>query len=105
MDLNVGNFSTNPKRCVNESALETCHNIEGTMLNYFHAREERNYRIIYIGCSNHMAGDKSNFVKLQKYDGGLIMFGDDTSTKIYGKGLIIVDGNHKIDDVIYLKGF
>lgn len=43
MVLNVGTNSTNPKRCVKEIASETSHNIKGTMLTSFHAREQRNY--------------------------------------------------------------
>lgn len=31
-----------------------------------------------------MTGDKSKFVKLEKYDGGNVRFGDDQTTKIEG---------------------
>lgn len=61
MALNVGTNSTSSKRCMKESALVTGHNIEGTMVTTFHAREERNYWIIDSGCSNHMISDKSKF--------------------------------------------
>lgn len=32
------------------------------------------------GCSNHMTGDKSKCIMLEKYDGGSIRFGDDQKT-------------------------
>lgn len=51
-----------------------------------------------------MNGDKSKFTKLEKYDGGLVMFGDDSRAKICGKGSISFDGVHNTHDVYYVKG-
>lgn len=90
MDLNFGTNFANPKRCVKEFFLEIGHNIKEMILTKFHAREERNYWIIDIGLSNNMIGDKSRLIKLMN-------FGDDTSSKIYGKVSISFDGKHKID--------
>jgi hypothetical protein len=40
------------------------------------------------GCSNHMIGDKDRFVTLKKERDGSILFGNDNSTKIIGKGIV-----------------
>lgn len=85
MALNFGTNSTNLEICVKGSVLETYHNIEGTMLIPFHVGEEKNYWIIGSGFSNPMASDEIKFFNLENYDGALVMFGDDTSAKIYGK--------------------
>jgi hypothetical protein len=39
------------------------------------------------GCSSHMTGDQDKFVILKKR-GGNVAFGDDSSTKILGKGIV-----------------
>jgi hypothetical protein len=46
-----------------------------------------------------MNGDKSKFVKLDKYDGGLVKFGDDIGTKICAIGSISFDGKNNTYDV------
>jgi hypothetical protein len=51
-----------------------------------------------------MINDKIKFVKIEKYDGGCVGFGDDTSTKICGKGCIIFYSKHNTNDVYYVKG-
>lgn len=51
MTLKFGYNSINSERCVNESAMKIGHNIEGTIVTAFHAREERNYWIIDIGSA------------------------------------------------------
>jgi hypothetical protein len=43
--------------------------------------------LIDSGCSSHMTGDQSKFVIL-KTKGGNVAFGDDSSTKILGKGTL-----------------
>jgi hypothetical protein len=42
---------------------------------------------IYSGCSSHMTGDQTKFVNLKK-KGENVAFGDDSSTKILGKGIV-----------------
>jgi hypothetical protein len=39
------------------------------------------------GCSSHMTGDQRKFVSLKK-KGGNVAFGDESSTKILGKGIV-----------------
>jgi hypothetical protein len=72
MALNIETNSTNSKRFMKESASKIGYNIEGTMLTTFNAREENNYWIIDNGWSNHMTSDKNNFLKLEKFKGGLL---------------------------------
>ena len=37
------------------------------------------------GCSRHMSGDKSLFSKVEKFDGGLVTFGDGKKSRVVGK--------------------
>jgi len=41
---------------------------------------------------------------LEKYDGGLVRFGDNAVGKICGKRSISFDGKHNTDNVLYVKG-
>lgn len=50
-----------------------------------------------------MISEKINFVKLEKYEGGPLKFGDDTHTKICGKFSINFDGKHNTYDVLNFK--
>jgi hypothetical protein len=49
--------------------------------------KEEDEWLIDSGCSSHMTGDQSKFVSLKK-KGGNVAFGDDSSTKILGKGIV-----------------
>jgi hypothetical protein len=44
---------------------------------------------LYIdnGCSSHMIGDQDKFIILKRKDGN-VAFGDDSSVKILGKGVV-----------------
>lgn len=59
--------------------------------------------IIDSGCSNNMIHDKSKFVKLEKFDGGVVRFGEDHMAKIFGIGSINFDGKHNTNNVFYVK--
>jgi hypothetical protein len=65
--------------------------------------EENDEWVINSGCSQHMTSDKSNFVSMEKYEGG-VRFGDDKASIIHGRGSIALDGKHNIDDVLYVEG-
>jgi hypothetical protein len=39
------------------------------------------------GCSSHMTGDKDKFISLKR-KGGSVSFGDDSSAKILGEGVV-----------------
>jgi hypothetical protein len=49
--------------------------------------KEEDEWFIDSGCSSHMTGDQSKFVMLKK-KGGNVAFGDESSTKILGKGTV-----------------
>lgn len=51
-----------------------------------------------------MTGVKSNFIKLEKYDGHIVRFGYDQTTRIVGIGSISFDGKYNTDNVFYVKG-
>lgn len=51
-----------------------------------------------------MTGEKSKFVKLAKYDGGSVRFGDDQTTQIVKIGSISFNGKHNTNNVYYVKG-
>jgi hypothetical protein len=55
------------------------------------------------GCSSHMTGDQIKFVSLKK-KGGNVVFGDDSSTKILGKGTIKIGSeNVKVGKVLLVE--
>jgi len=89
---------------VKEKNLEACSNTKGIVISALHARSEKDDWVIDSGCSNHMIGDKSKFIKLEKFDGGVVRFGGDEAAKICGKGSISFDGKHNTNDVLYVKG-
>ncbi|GLJ23768.1 hypothetical protein SUGI_0450940 [Cryptomeria japonica] len=66
--------------------------------------EEKDEWVIDSGCSHHMTGDKSKFVNMERYDCGIVRFGDDKACVIHGRGSISFDGKHNIDDVLYVEG-
>jgi hypothetical protein len=49
--------------------------------------KEEDEWFIDSGCSSHMTGDQSKFVNLKKSSGN-VAFGDESSTKILGKGTV-----------------
>jgi hypothetical protein len=49
--------------------------------------KEEDEWFIDSGCSSHMTEDQSKFVRLKK-KGGNVIFGDDSYTKIIGKGIV-----------------
>jgi hypothetical protein len=53
------------------------------------------------GCSKHMNGDQSKFLKLNEKGKGKVTFGDNMSAKILGKGTIRLGNNKtKEEDVL-----
>ena len=52
------------------------------------------------GCSKHMTGDPSKFVSLKQYQKGKIMFGDNLSSKIIGKGRVTLSNKVKEKNVL-----
>lgn len=92
-ESNYGDFDHN--ECLlldlkDESTLERCQKectpkkIEDTVVSFLHAKQEKNYWVVDSGCSNRMTSEKSKFVKLKKYDGGFVKFGDDLGARIVG---------------------
>jgi hypothetical protein len=67
--------------------------------------EEKYEWVIETSFSHHMIGDKSKFVSMEKYEGGVVIFGDDKVGIIHGIGSISLDGKHNTNDVLYVKGF
>jgi hypothetical protein len=56
------------------------------------------------GCSKHMTGDQSKFLKLNKKGKGKVTFGDNMSAKILGKGTVSLGNNKtKAEDVLLVE--
>ncbi|XP_059066686.1 receptor-like protein 43 [Cryptomeria japonica] len=53
--------------------------------------KEKDERVIASGFSHHMTGDKNKFVSLEKYEGGVVRFGDDKVGIIHSRGSISLD--------------
>jgi hypothetical protein len=65
--------------------------------------KEEDEWFIDSGCSSHMTGDQSKFVSLKKR-GGNVAFGDDSSTKILGKGTVKLGSeNVKVGKVLLVE--
>ena len=57
------------------------------------------------GCSKHMTGDKNKFITLDEKKSGNVIFGNDKSGKIKGKGSVIIDnGRGKAQEVLFVDG-
>jgi hypothetical protein len=55
-------------------------------------------------CSKHMTGDRDRFLTLQKERDGTISFKNDDSTKIIGKGTVIIGSkNTKAENVLLVE--
>jgi hypothetical protein len=65
--------------------------------------KEEDEWLIDSGCSSHMTEDQSKFVSLKK-KGGNVAFGDDSSTKILGKGIVKLGSeNVKVGKVLLVE--
>ena len=56
------------------------------------------------GCSRHMTGKTTFFIKLDEYDGGLVTFGDDAKGKIVAVGKVGKNFSSCINDVLHVHG-
>ena len=61
-------------------------------------------RIIDSGYSHLMTGDKSNFLKLEHYDGGSVRFGNNEPNYIKGKGCIILTKEPRCENAYWVEG-
>lgn len=50
--------------------------------------EEKSVWVIDSSCSHHMSDDKSKFISMKNFDGGIVRFGDDKVYVIHGRGSI-----------------
>lgn len=66
--------------------------------------EEKDEWVIDSDCSHHMTSDKRKFVSMERYDVGIVRFGDDKASVIHGRGSISFDGKHNTDDVLHVQG-
>jgi len=66
--------------------------------------EEKDEWVIDSGCSHHMTGDKSKFISMERYEGGIVKFGDNSIGRICGRGSISLDGKNNTNDVLYVEG-
>jgi hypothetical protein len=65
--------------------------------------KEEDEWFIDSGCSSHMTRDQRKFVSLKK-KGGNVTFGDDSSTKILGKGIVKLGSeNVKVGKVLLVE--
>ena len=60
--------------------------------------------IIDSGCSHHMTGDMSKFVKFRSHDGGIVRVGNNAACHITGIGSLELDDKTYIDDVYFVDG-
>jgi len=51
-----------------------------------------------------MTSDKSQFINFEKYEGGIMKFGDNSAGRIHGRGSISFDGKNNTNDILYVEG-
>ena len=52
-----------------------------------------------------MTGDQNKFLTLKEEKGGSVTFGDNSFTRIVGKGIVSLDnGKNKTQNVVYVEG-
>lgn len=74
---------------------------EKDLVSHMYNRDEW---IIDIGCSHHMTSDKSKFLSLEEFDGGVVRFGNNSPCMVKGKGSISLNGKSNADDVFWVEG-
>lgn len=66
--------------------------------------ENSNEWIIDNGCSHHMTSDRSKFLSLEEYDGGVVRFGNDAPFMVKGRGSISLNRKSSADNVYWVEG-
>ena len=66
------------------------------------ATESQNLWHLDSGCSKHMIGDQTKFITL-KYNKGKVTFRDNMSSKIIGKGTVVVNNKIKVENILLAK--
>ncbi|GLJ24587.1 hypothetical protein SUGI_0469920 [Cryptomeria japonica] len=51
-----------------------------------------------------MTGDRSKFLSLEEYDGGVVCFGNDAPCMVKGRGSISLNGKSSADNVYWVDG-
>ena len=67
------------------------------------ATEKQNLWHLNSGFSKHMTGDPNKFIKLRKYNKGRVTFGDNMTSKIIGKGTVVVNSKIKAENVLLVE--
>ena len=66
-------------------------------------RKKRNIWHVDIGCSKHIIGDPNKFISLKINKKGKVTFGDNISSKIFGKGTMDLRDKMKAENVLLVK--
>jgi hypothetical protein len=56
------------------------------------------------GCSKHMIGDKTLLKEVQMGEGGRITYGDESQSRVIGKGIIDIPGLGTSQEALYVEG-
>lgn len=55
-------------------------------------------------CSRHMSDDKSYFTSFDKYEEGIVTFGNSSTSRVIGKDSISAPSLPKLDSVLLVDG-
>jgi hypothetical protein len=67
-------------------------------------KQKKHGLYVDCGCSKHMTSDREKFLTLRKERDGSVSFGNDDSTKIIGKGTVIIGNkNTKEENVLLIE--
>lgn len=55
-------------------------------------------------CSRHMTRDKSFFISIEDYNGGVVTFGDGSVTHVKTRGKVAIPRCPELEGVFYVEG-
>jgi hypothetical protein len=67
-----------------------------------YAKNKRSQWYVDNGCSKHMTGDQNKFLNLKRKEKGSVIFGDDVSAKILGRGTVSLGNNRAKEENVLL---
>ena len=67
------------------------------------AIEKQNLWNMDSGFSKHMIGDPTKFLSLKRKKKGKVTFGDNLSSKIIGKGIVVIRDKMNVDNVLLVE--
>ena len=65
------------------------------------ATKKQNLWHVDNGCSKHMTGDPNKFISLKRSQKGKVTFGNNLTSKIIGKGAVVLRDKMKVGQIMF----